>query len=274
MRLSNRVCLIAGASGTIGRAIARRFHEEGAFLALTYFSRKQPKDETGREPSGDRTFHLALDIRQRNDVATAVQQVVARFGTIHVLVNCTGVLGPIGPTAGISEDEWVGTIETNLFGSFYLTRAVLPIMRAQSQGKIVHFSGGGAAYARPYYTAYSASKTALVRFTESLAEEVRESNIDINAIAPGAVDSHMWDQVRALPNPDPKTVEEVRKMQETGGVPPERAAELAVFLASDRSNGFSGRLVSAVWDNWTTFDQRIPKIMCSEAGTLRRVPLE
>src|SRR6266576_2990977 len=260
MILANRVCLIAGASGTIGRAIARRFQEEGASLALTYFSRKQPGAETGPDPFDEEVLQLSLDVRQRHDVASVVQQVIARFGTIHVLVNCTGVLGPIGPTAAISEDEWVCAVETNLFGSFHLTHAVLPVMMSQAKGKIVHFSGGGAAYARPYYTAYSASKAAVVRFTESLAEEVRESNIDINAIAPGAVNSRMWEQVRALPNPDGKTVKEIQQMDETGGVPPERAAELAVCLASDRSNGFSGRLISAVWDNWTTFDRRIPEI--------------
>ncbi len=270
MELANRVCLIVGASGTIGRAISRRFHEEGALLALTYYSCKQP---LGSDGFHEQAFQLPLDVRQRKDVGAAVQQVLDRFGAIHVLVNCTGILGPIGPTAKISEKDWASTIETNLLGSFYLTRSVLPVMLAQSGGKIIHFSGGGAAYARPYYTAYGVSKAALVRFTESVAEEVKESRIDINAIAPGPVNSRMWDQVRALEHPDRRTMEELRNMEETGGVPPQRCAELAVFLASERSNGLSGRLISAVWDNWSSLEQRIPEIMRSEAGTLRRVPL-
>jgi NAD(P)-dependent dehydrogenase (short-subunit alcohol dehydrogenase family) len=272
MELRNKVCLIAGASGAIGRVVARRFQQEGALLALTHLSGK-PNGHTDSVGSGDQVLHIPLDIRQRRDLAQAIQQVIAHFGTIHVLVNCTGVLGPIGATATVSEDEWVNAIETNLIGSFSLTRAVLPAMVAQAKGKIIYFSGGGAAYARPYYTAYGASKAALVRFTESLAEELRDLQIDVNAIAPGPVNSRMWDQVRSLQHPDPKTVEELRKLEETGGVPPERAADLAVFLASDRSNGLSGRLISAVWDDWATLDQRIPEIMNSEAGTLRRVPL-
>jgi 3-oxoacyl-[acyl-carrier protein] reductase len=273
MQLANRVCLITGASGVIGGAIARRFQEEGAFLALTYCSRKQGNGETGAEPYNEKVFQISLDIRVRENVAEVIKQVTARFGTIDVLVNCTGILGPIGPTSSVVEDDWVRAVETNLFGSFYLTRAVLPVMLTQSMGKIIHFSGGGAAYARPYYSAYSTSKAALVRFTESLAEELREAHIDINTIAPGAVNSRMWDQVRALQDPDPKTAEEIRKMEETGGVPPDRAADLAVFLASDRSNGLTGRLISAVWDDWRALDQRIPEVMNSDAGTLRRVPL-
>src|SRR5579864_7097589 len=273
MQLVNRVCLITGASGAIGRAIARRFQEEGAFLALTYHSRKLGDGELDAGPINENTLQLPLDIRVRERVAAVIKQVTARFGTIDVLVNCTGVLGPIGPTSAVVEDDWVRAIETNLFGSFYLTRAVLPLMLAQSMGKINHFSGGGGAYARPYYSAYSTSKAALVRFTESLAEELREAHIDINTVAPGAVNSRMWDQVRALQNPDPKTVEDIRKMEETGGVPPDRAADLALFLASDRSNGLTGRLISAVWDNWKALDQRIPEVMNSDAGTLRRVPL-
>jgi len=214
-----------------------------------------------------------LDIRVREHVAELIKRVTERFGRIDVLVNCTGILGPIGPTSEVEQEDWIHTVETNLFGSFYLTRAVLPVMLSQSMGKIIHFSGGGAAYARPYYTAYSTSKAALVRFTESLGEELRDAHIDVNTIAPGAVNSRMWDQVRVLQNPDPKTVEDIRKMQETGGVPPDRAAELAVFLASDRSNGLTGRLISAVWDDWRALDGRIHEVMNSDAGTLRRVPL-
>lgn len=273
MQLANRVCLITGASGAIGEAIARRFQEEGALLALTYFSRKQGNGERWPGPYNKKIFQVPLDIRVRENVAEVIKLVTARFGTIDVLVNCTGVLGPIGPTSAIAEDDWVRAVETNLFGSFYLTRAVLPGMLSNSMGKIIHFSGGGAAYARPYYTAYSTSKAALVRFTESLAEELREAHIDVNTIAPGAVNSRMWDQVRALQDPDPKTVEDIRKMDETGGVPPDRAAELAVFLASDRSNGLTGRLISAVWDDWNSLDQRISEVMRSDAGTLRRVPI-
>lgn len=270
MQLKDKVCLIAGASGAIGLAIAERFLREGAKLAL--HSHMNSINTEGLQNSAS-VMYVKADITNAQQVQQFVDEVTARFGTLNCLVNCTGILGPIGATAEIHEKEWVEAININLIGSFYLTHAALKPMLAKKYGKVVHFSGGGAAYGRPFYSAYSASKAALVRFCESLAEEVRDSNIDVNAIAPGPVNSRMWDQVRALANPDTKTIAELKKMEETGGVPPVRAAELAVFLASDRSNGFTGRLISAVWDDWNSFERRIPELMRSEAGTLRRVPL-
>jgi len=271
MQLRDKVCLIAGASGAIGRAVAQAFHQQGARLALTYLTQKQ----NGSASFGPNVnvLEVPLDVCQREQVEGVIRQTIERFGTIDVLVNCTGVLGPVGPTSQVREQDWVRALEINLVGSFYLTRAVLPAMLKQGRGKIIHFSGGGAAYARPYYTAYSASKAGLVRFIESLAEELRDAHIDINAIAPGPVKSRMWDEMRNAKDADPKTIEELKKMDETGGVPPDRAAALAVFLAAERSNGLTGRLISAVYDKWDVFDQKISEIMRSEAGTLRRVPL-
>lgn len=275
MQLSNKICLIAGASGAIGMAVAERFHAEGARLALTYHSQKPQSEKLLPSEDGQNVLRIPLDIRSREMTEVAVQQVIAHFGEIDVLVNCTGVLGPIGPTAQVSIEDWAEAVETNLLGSFYLTRAVLPSMLAQGQGKIIHFSGGGAAYARPFFTAYGASKAALVRFTESLAEELRESGIDVNTIAPGPVNSRMWQQMRASAEAaGPQTVTDLKKMEEGGGVPPELAATLALFLISDRANGLSGRLISAVHDDWAGLnDKRIVEIMHSEAGTLRRVAL-
>ncbi len=275
MELAEKVCLIAGATGAIGTAIAQRFHREGAHLALA--SRSVKPEELLQCFSGSPgcVARFALDVSRWDEVQSMVNQVQQEFGAIHVLVNCTGLLGPVGPTYSVAVEEWVRTIETNLIGCFYLVRAVLPGMLAQGRGKILHFSGGGAAYARPYFTAYSASKAAVVRFTESLAEELREANIQVNAIAPGPVKSRMWDQMRAASAVGgPRLLEELSHMDATGGVSPERAAALAVFLASDRSNGLTARLISSVHDDWEHLESRIPKIMDSDAGTLRRIPLD
>jgi NAD(P)-dependent dehydrogenase (short-subunit alcohol dehydrogenase family) len=272
LELRNKVCLLAGASGAIGSAIAEAFHQEGARLALTSLTpQRRDRLHTGKIPDA---FELALDVSHWPAVRDAVGRILEKFGIIDVLVNCTGVIGPIGPTASISVLEWTRTIHVNLLGSFHLTRAVLPCMLSRSSGKIIHLSGGGAAYGRPFYTAYSASKAALVRFTESLAEELRDSHIDVNAIAPGPVYSRMWEQMKAAAQQGGEhTLRELKKMQETGGVPAQSAARLAVFLASPRSDGLTGKLISAPYDNWPGLDHRIEEITNSEAGTLRRVPL-
>jgi NAD(P)-dependent dehydrogenase (short-subunit alcohol dehydrogenase family) len=275
MQLSDKTCLIVGASGTIGRATAETFYREGARLALTYHSQKKSALSNGLPTSDPRIAVYKLDVRKWKDIQAIVARVKRKFGPIDVLVNCSSILGPIGATHDVSVGRWLETIQINLIGSFYLVRAVLPSMVATGGGKIIQFSGGGAAYGRPFFTAYSASKAALVRFTESVAAEVRDKNIEINAIAPGPVKSRMWDELRASGAAGgPQAVEELEKMDVTGGVPAERAAALALFLASNHSKGLTGRLISAVHDDWTKMGARIPKIMSTESWTLRRVPLD
>ena len=223
MELADKVCLIAGSSGAIGTSVAALFQHQGAKLVLTHLTSKTPETVIDEHKCNSQPFEFALDITDWQDVQDAVSRVIAKYCRIDILVNCTGVLGPIGPTAELSPDEWVRAIGVNLIGSFYLTRAVLPPMLAQRAGKIIHFSGGGAAYARPFCTAYSSSKAALVRFTESVAAEVQESRIDINIIAPGPVYSRMWNQMREAGDKGGKAnAEELKKMEVEPFLPVEK----------------------------------------------------
>jgi NAD(P)-dependent dehydrogenase (short-subunit alcohol dehydrogenase family) len=275
MELADKTCLIVGATGAIGHAVAERFHREGARVALTFHSKRKSALLKALSPADPRVAVFKLDVRNRKDIRAVVARVRRKFGPITVLVNCSGVLGPIGATHKVSAAHWLEAIEINLVGSFYLVQAVLPSMLGSGRGKIIQFSGGGAAYGRPFFTAYSASKAALVRFTESLAAELRDRSIDANAIAPGPVKSRMWDELRASGAAGgPQALEELRKMDLSGGVTAERAAALALFLASDRSNGLTGRLISAVHDQWEEIAPRIAKIASTDAWTLRRVPLD
>lgn len=272
--LENKTCFIAGASGAIGSAVAECFYREGARLVLAGHSRKADWCLAERA-APNRIFHVQFDIGRWEEVRDAAAQARDRFGSLDVLVNCAGAQGPIGPAHTLDPAEWARSVEINLLGCFLLARAVVPHMVAQKSGRIIHFSGGGAAYARPYFTAYGASKAAVVRFTESLAEELRDSNIQVNAIAPGPVRSRMWDEMRAAgAAAGSRALSEIAQMEETGGVPPSRAAALALFLATSRSKGLTGRLISGVHDRWEGFGTRISEIMNTDRGTLRRVPLD
>ena len=275
MQLLGNTCLVVGASGAIGQAVAKKFHLEGARLALTYRNQKSAVKLDSLSSDDSPVAYFALDVRNQKQVYSVVSRVRRRFGPIDVLVNCSGVLGPVGATQDVSATAWRRTLEINLLGGFYLVRAVLPMMLSSGRGKIILFSGGGAAYARPHFTAYSSSKAAVVRFTESLSAELGDMNIQVNAIAPGAVKSRMWDELRAsVAVAGPQAIEELKKMEITGGVPAERAASLALFLASNRSAGLTGRLISAVHDKWENMESEIPKVMSTDAWTLRRVPLD
>jgi NAD(P)-dependent dehydrogenase (short-subunit alcohol dehydrogenase family) len=269
--LDHKVCLIVGASGTLGSAVTQSFAKSGASLALAGRSAVPSADLT---PNAQ-TLRLQFDIRKWIEVQAAVERVHKHFGRLDVVVNCSGVQGPIGPTQSLDVEAWASTIEANLFGCFYLVRAAVPLMQAQGSGKIIFLSGGGATSARPFFSAYGASKAAVVRLTETIAQELRDENIQVNAIAPGAFRSRMWDEMRAAGSSGgTKLLDEIKQMDETGGVSPERAAALAVFLASGRSGKLSGRLISAVHDKWENLSDRIPDVMSSDAGTLRRIPLD
>src|SRR4029077_6160845 len=108
-----------------------------------------------------------LDVRRPREVESVVARVQRKFGPIAVLVNCSGVLGPVGATYKVPLHDWRRALEINLFGGFYLVRAIVPSMLAAGGGKIILLSGGGAAYSRPQFTAYAASKVAVVRFVEN-----------------------------------------------------------------------------------------------------------
>ena len=275
MKLANKVCLIAGGSGAIGSAIARRYAHEGAKLAITYLSARPENVCEGIGEGVGRIACYRLNITDRERVQIVIEQIRADFGCIDVLVNCTGIQGPIGPLETLDMGDWARTIETNLLGAVYLTHAVLPLMKERGRGKIILLSGGGATNGRPYFTSYSSSKAAVVRFAESLAQELEGANIQVNAIAPGPVRSRMWDEMRAAVQVGGRRLrEELKSMDETGGASPDRAAGLAVFLASDQSNRLTGRLFSALWDDWEHFEDNMERIVASDAFTLRRVPLK
>src|SRR5208282_1491936 len=168
--------------------------------------------------------------------------------------------------------DWAAAIETNLMGTVFSIRAVLPRMLERRKGVIVNFSGGGAVQPLPRFSAYGASKAAVVRLTETLAEEVAESGVRINAIAPGAVNSRLLDQVLAAgERAGVSFYAKALEQKAQGGTPPERAAELALFLASAEGKEVSGRLISAVWDDWKSLPGRAGELRSSALFTLRRI---
>jgi len=274
MMLKDKVSIITGGSMGIGKAIALAFAREGSHLVLT--SRTESELEAARQELENfvstRVEVFRADVSKPKEVKDLVDFTLAKFTTIDVLVNCAGIYGPIGFVTDIDSEKWIEAININLYGTFLCIRAVLPTMIENKKGKIINFSGGGAASPRPRFSAYSASKAAVVRLTETLAEEVKERNIDINAIAPGAVNTRLLGQVLEAGEAAGKdSLAKSIKQKEEGGVPPEKVAELAVFLASSESDGLSGRLISLQWDNWRKIPKYLDKVMSSDIYTMRRI---
>jgi NAD(P)-dependent dehydrogenase (short-subunit alcohol dehydrogenase family) len=274
--LSDRTAIITGASQGLGLEIARAYLEAGARVmicardaALIESRREELSDITG----ADFIAATGADVSRESDVKRLVETTLATFGGLHVLVNNAGVYGPMGVIETIDWDAWVRAIEINIYGSVLPCRTVLPHFKRQRYGKVVQVSGGGATNPLPRISAYAASKAAVVRFAESLALEVRDHGIDVNAIAPGALNTRMIDEV-LMAGPDAVGQEFFDRMVKTkaqGGTPLEPGAALAVFLASAESDGITGRLISAVWDPWSVLPSRREDLNRSDVYTLRRI---
>ncbi len=274
-KLQDKVALVTGAGRGIGEAIALRFGAEGARLVLAARTLSELEDVAEKVRAGGGTARVVVtDVSDRKKVAHLVASCMDAFSRIDILVNAVGTYGPIGRAWEIDAQDWMAAFATNLFGAFFLCQSVLPHMIRQGAGKIINFSGGGATSPLARFTAYGVSKAAVVRLTETLAEEVREFNIQVNAIAPGAVDTKLQDQVLAAGENAGELLHHIRRMRETGEgrTPREVPAELALFLASNDSRNLTGRLIAAPFDGWQSWNgERITEIMSQAWFTLRRM---
>jgi 3-oxoacyl-[acyl-carrier protein] reductase len=278
--LAGRSAVVTGANQGLGRSIAEHLVRAGASVLLT--ARGEPLlNQTVAElralaAPGQRVLGLVADVSKEADCNATAARAIAELPNPCVLVNNAGVYGPFGVIEENDWSEWVKAIEINLFGTVLMCRAFLPHMRAAGYGKIVNLSGGGATAPLPRISSYAASKAAVVRFTETLAEETRGAGIDVNAIAPGALNTRLMDDLIAA-GPDKvgsAFFDRMVKTRDSGGTPLDKGAELSVFLASAASDGISGRLISAVWDDWAALPGKKDELAAGDVYTLRRITPE
>ena len=275
--LAGRAALITGASEGFGLAIARSFVLAGAdvFLCARNAARLEDARRALAELCEDkqRVLGSSGDVSCEADVTRIAAAALDAFPSLQVLVNNAGVYGPMGPIEHIDWKAWTRAIEINLFGSVLMARALVPHFKSRNSGKIIQLSGGGATAPMPNLTAYAASKAAVVRFAETLAVELRPYHVDVNASAPGALNTRLLDELLAA---GPEAVgqpmyERSLEQQVKGGVPLERGAALCVFLASAASDGVTGKLLSALWDPWRSLGDHRADLDGTDVYTLRRI---
>jgi NAD(P)-dependent dehydrogenase (short-subunit alcohol dehydrogenase family) len=275
--LENRYAIITGASMGLGFEIAKKYLEAGASLMICARNEMLlDKAALALRPlagTGQSVLALPADISKLADVTALVGAALREFGHLDVLVNNAGVAGPCGAIENVDLKEWFRAIEINLLGCVLLSRAVLPHFKKAARGKIIQLSGGGATSPLPGLSAYAASKAAVIRFVETLAEETRPDHIDVNAIAPGALNTRMLDEFLAA-GPErigPAFYERSLRQKKDGGAPLGKGADLAVFLGSPLSDGITGKLISALWDPWEAMPNHLEDLNGSDIYTLRRI---
>lgn len=274
--LSGRNAIITGASRGLGLSIAQAYVSAGANVLIcargTAPLHAAEHELRALASQDQKIITQTCDVSQEDDVQNLVMLALSRFGRVHILVNNAAIHGPLGPVEDIDWEEWKRALEVNLHGSVLLCRFLVPHMRQHRYGKIVQLSGGGATNPRPRFSAYAASKAAVVRFAETLAEETRGSGIDVNSIAPGALNTSLLDDVIAA---GPERVgadvySSALQQKASGGTSLERGAALAVFLGSATSDGITGKLLSAIWDPWETLPEHASELT-GDIYTLRRI---
>jgi NAD(P)-dependent dehydrogenase (short-subunit alcohol dehydrogenase family) len=275
--LAGRSALITGANQGLGLAIARAFVEAGANVVLcardAVLLEKARAEVAALAREGLQVIAQPADVSNRGDVERLAAIAFGTFPNLQILVNNAGIYGPMGPSEEVDWDAWVRAMEINVFGSILMCRALVPHFKQQRYGKIIQLSGGGATNPLPRLSAYAASKAAIVRFAESLALEVKDHGIDVNSVAPGALNTRMMAELIAA---GPGAVggaffDRMKRIADEGGTPLETGAKLTVFLASAASDGITGKLLSAVWDPWATLPEHRDELQRSDVYTLRRI---
>ncbi|MEI6349752.1 MAG: SDR family oxidoreductase [Verrucomicrobiota bacterium] len=276
MKLKNLNALITGSSQGLGKAIAEHFLREGANVVLCARSEKELSatcDELAEKFPAQKVFAKPCDVSDEAQVNELVAFTLHELGSLQTLVLNAGVYGPMGPTESVSLDDWRQAVDINLFGVLLPSRTVIPHFKSTGQGKIVILSGGGATSPLPNISAYAASKAAVIRLMETLAEELRCFHVDVNAIAPGALATRFVDEVLAA-GPEkvgPAFFEKNKAWKENGATPLELGASLAVYLASAESDGITGKLISAQWDLWKDLQKHRDDLATSDIYCLRRI---
>ena len=272
--LSSKNILITGGSMGIGYAAAEACLQANGRVAICARNRDDLDKAVSslKEQGHQHIVGISADVTQQDEVETVLNEVESHFGSLNAVIHSAGIYGPIGSITDVNPEEWLDAIRINLFGSFLVARQSCLRLQKNGGGRIALFSGGGAATPFPNYTAYACSKVGVVRFTETIAQEMAPHQIEINCIAPGFVITRLHQQTLAAGHlAGEKFLETTKAQIEKGGVPVSLGAATAAFLISDRAKGITGKFVAAPYDGWSDWPEHLDELKSTDIFTLRRI---
>jgi len=251
--LLNKTAVITGGSRGIGFAIAQELISEGARIVICSRTKKElEKALSFLNKKNKIAFGTICDVSKFTDCKKLIKFAKNKLKKIDILINNAGIYGPIGPFEKTDPKDWRRTIDINLMGMVYCSNLVIPEMIKQGKGKIINLCGAGVGSSKtmPNFSSYFTSKFAVAGFSEVLADELKEKNIQVNSISPGAVNTYFNEYlIKQGPEKSGREMyEQALKQKKDGGTPPQIAAKLVVYLTSDQANHISGRLLSAKWN--------------------------
>lgn len=266
--------IVTGSSSGIGNFLASHFSGAGHEV---WGIARSAQDEFVHECAerGMSVRSSRCDVSDWQQICAFRDEVMTAWGYVDAVICCAGIQGPLGPAMTLDPVEWSQSIRINLDGVFHTIRAfhAMLLNHKTSRGKIFCFSGGGSTGARPNFTPYACAKTGVVRLVENLASEWIDQPIDIIAIAPGAINTRMTEEVLTL-GPAIVGENEFRRAKEqkrNGGSPLLRVATMIELLISPAGDGITGKLLSVPWDPWPEFASLKTELMGTDVFNLRRI---
>lgn len=273
--MRDRYCLITGSTRGLGAALTRAFWENGAHLLLVARNAAELDRQVASLESrpGQVALRVAADLSQPDAVQRLSESLRSQLPRLDVLINNAAVQGPIGPLWRNDWHSWLAAVQVDLLAPTALCHAAAPWMIESGGGAIINISGGGASGPRPNFSAYATAKSGLVRFSETLAQELQPYNVSVNCVAPGAMSTQMLDEIIGA-GADVSSASEYHqasRIRREGGASPDNVAQLCLFLASTEARGITGKLISAAWDPWSSLLQHAADLSGSDVYTLRRI---
>lgn len=256
--LHGRHILITGGARGIGLSVALACKQAGAKVTVLARSEKdlaKAHHELSAIFPETPCLTLTADVSDARSLEGALKRATEVHGNLFGLICAAGVYGALGPFASVDFEVWAKTIEINLTGTARSIHAALKYMTGPEGARIILFSGGGQA-AMPNFSDYVTSKGGIWRLTETLGAELAPRKIYVNAIAPGAINTKLLDDLlEAGPERVGKeTYERSLKQRDQGGQSPEKTCELCLYLLSPEAHGLNGKTISALWDSYRTIE--------------------
>ena len=251
MKLEGKAAIVTGSSRGIGACMARRYGREGAAVAVVGNTRRERAEAVVAEieAAGGKASAFMADVGVVADCERLAGEVIEAFGTVDILVNNAGIFTP-KPIEEVTEENWDSQQALNLKGAFFMTKAVVPTMKARGAGKIINISSIAGCGGFPHSAAYCASKGGLTNMTKALCLELAGDGINVNALSPGNIVTDMNAALRATDGYDARQAE--LTPAGIGHMDPEQLTGAAVFLASSDSDSVHGAdlLVDNGWAAW------------------------
>ena len=264
--------IITGGTGGIGSHIVKALIRDGYYLSIVGRSKSNFNRLIKNIKNKQNIQFCKADISNSQEVVNLFATLKQSEHPLYGIINAAGVQAPIGKFSENKMSEWLDNISINLLGTVNMIHGFMNVkIKGKQYRKIINFSGGGGTSSRPNFSAYAIAKTAVIRMTEILAEELIGNNIDVNAVAPGAINTNM---LKEIIDAGPQAGDEYKiafKRKNNRGGPINKIVDLCRFLISSESNGISGKLISAIWDDYKGSDFIERLRVDSDFCTLRRI---